>query len=113
MEYSVEQRIKIIKVYWENKGAMEPTIQKLEEIFGAEGIATPNYEDIQAIEARFLEHGSIHCDDEHHGVEEDFDDDDEEEMVEEEEEDDDKDEINVIIETINHNYYPELEDAER
>lgn len=96
MEYSMQQRIKIIKIYWENKCAMEATIQKLEEIFGAEGIAVPKSDDIRAIEQQFLETGSVR---DQSSDEEEFDE--EEQETEEEEEDDD--EIKVQIDFLGQN----------
>lgn len=79
----MEQRVKIIKIYWENKCAMEATIQKLEEIFGAEGIAVPKSDDIRQLEQQFLETGSVR---DQSSDEEDYDE--EEEEAEEEEDDD-------------------------
>lgn len=113
MEYSMEQRIKIIKTYWENKGAMESTIQKLEEIFGAEGIAVPKSDDIRSLEAQFLETGSLR-DEENQSSEEDYD---EEEEVEEEEEEEDEDQVKVQVNDIFKEFYDdyisESEDADR
>lgn len=100
MEYSMEQRIKIIKVYWENKSVMEATMQKLEEIFGAEGIAVPKPDDIRAIEAHFLETGSILDEEQQQSSEEEYDEEEEEEVEEEEEE-----EVQRIKVIIGQNFY--------
>lgn len=115
MEYSMEQRIKIIKVYWENQSSMEPTLQKLEEIFGAEGIAVPKSEDIRAIEAHFLETGSIRDDEEQQqSSEEEYEEEEEVEEEMEEEEDEEEQKIKVIIDSSYNNYYPlEPEVADR
>lgn len=104
----MQQRIKIIKVYWENKCAMEATMQKLEEIFGAEGIAVPKPDDIKAIEAHFLETGSIRDDEEQQDEEEEDFDEEEEEVDEEHEE-----EIRKIKAIMTNEYLREPDEADR
>lgn len=63
MAYSVQQRILILKTYWENKNSIETTISKLAEIFGPQGISVPQQAYIVFLESIFMETGSLRDDD--------------------------------------------------
>lgn len=108
MDYSIEQRIQIIKIYWENQCEMEATIQKLEEVFDAQGVAVPNIDEIRLLEMTFLETGSIRN--------EEFpsSDDDYGEEEEEAEEDDEEQAGKInLFEKYMDDYHAETEDADR
>lgn len=63
MEYSYEQRIVIVKTFYENKGSIEETIAKLTDIFDPDGIIVPEEDDITFLVHIFEENGSIRDED--------------------------------------------------
>lgn len=112
MDHSVEQRIQIVKTYWENKCAMAATIQKLEEIFGAEGIAVPESDQIRLLVATFLETGSIRDEELFSSEEEEAEDEAEAEVDEDSDESVEAENIDFVGKQANV-HHTESEDADR
>lgn len=59
MDYSIQHRVQMIKIYWENQCDMIETLEQLKEVFGDQDIPVPDPDIIRLFEASFLENGSV------------------------------------------------------
>lgn len=107
MQHTIDQRVQIIQIYWENKESMELTLRKLDHVFGAQGIPVPSAEDIRILVSCLWETGSV-CIEEQLAMSSD------EGQQEEEEEEEDNVVVEIQnVERPNKRPYPEDDEQDR
>lgn len=88
MNFTFQQRVFILKTYWENRSDMETTQRRLQEVFGAEGVGMPTADEIRSIEATLQRTGTVYFESSSESEGGDNDDNDDEEASSEESSDD-------------------------
>lgn len=57
--YTIEQRVRIVTVFWMNRKSIAPTIQMLRGLFRRDGVAPPSEDLIRHLDNRFRATGSV------------------------------------------------------